>query len=60
MLTALRAAWRRYPDMRLGQLIGNAAGVTVDDPGTAEPYFVEDDLLLEGLRTIATGVARTE
>ena len=41
VLRVLEHYWRRYPDMRLGQIIGNFA------PG--DPYHFEDDALAEQL-----------
>jgi uncharacterized protein YihD (DUF1040 family) len=38
LLELIEAIWRRYPDMRLCQLIGNALP-------NGDPYFVEDDVL---------------
>ncbi len=38
MLDLVEDIWTRYPDMRLGQLIGNAIG-------EADAYYVEDDVL---------------
>lgn len=54
MLGALRAAWKRNPDMRLGQLIGNAARDTTRDNGFGhgeyrDPFNVEDDEMWAGL-----------
>lgn len=42
VLKELEAAWRANPDLRLGQLVVNAAG-------KADPFNVEDDQLLAGL-----------
>lgn len=36
VLSALRAYWLANPDLRLGQMVVNAAG-------TADPFYVEDD-----------------
>ena len=43
MLDAIRKLWYTYPDLRLGQLIGNVIPVGID------PYFIEDDKLLEAI-----------
>lgn len=57
MLALLRQAWERYPDQRLGQVIGNAAR----DPRKPEmedyrdPFNVEDDQMWAGLRNMAAG-----
>lgn len=40
MLTILGNLWKKYPDLRLGQLICNVYH---------NPYYVEDDTLIEGL-----------
>ncbi len=47
LLSELRAAWVADPDLRLGQLITIAAHPTEPQPLI---FYVEDDLLLEGLR----------
>lgn len=39
VLTALRAYWNANPDLRMGQIVVNAAG-------TRDPYNVEDDALM--------------
>lgn len=41
MLSALECYWRRYPDLRLGQIVGNFAA--------GDPYFYEDDPLIADL-----------
>jgi hypothetical protein len=41
MLAGLGALWKRYPDMRLGQLVVNLAR---DDAAT---FYVEDDVMAE-------------
>lgn len=38
VLTALRVYWNRYPDLRLGQIVGNMAD--------GDPYYIEDDVLV--------------
>ena len=58
MLTLLAAAWRRHPDQRLGQLIGNAARdpVAVNEFGHGEyrdPFNIEDDEMWAGLERLA-------
>lgn len=47
MLAAVEAAWRRDPDMRLGQLIGNAAWA--GGWRTTDLFLIEDDQMLAGL-----------
>jgi hypothetical protein len=49
VLLALSTAWRANPDLRLGQLVVNAAG-------DADPFYLEDDELLAGLNTVADGL----
>jgi hypothetical protein len=53
VLLAVSAAWRANPDLRLGQLLVNAAG-------DADPFYIEDDKLLAGLNTIADGLGYAE
>lgn len=48
LLAALRTYWLRNPDLRLGQIVGNLS------PG--DPYYVEDDELLDAL--MGLGVRR--
>ena len=48
ILTELAAIWNRYPDLRLGQLIGNVA------EGTAL-YYAEDDDLIAQLKAFYLG-----
>lgn len=47
MLRVLAAIWYTYPDLRLGQLIVNACPAGQDDP-----FYVEDDVLLDGLKKL--------
>jgi hypothetical protein len=49
LLLAVSAAWRANPDLRLGQLVVNAAG-------DSDPFYVEDEELLAGLNAIADGL----
>jgi uncharacterized protein YihD (DUF1040 family) len=48
VLAELAAYWSRHPDLRLGQLVVNAARRA----GVDDAYVVEDDRLLEGLRLL--------
>lgn len=63
VISALRAYWHAHPDMRLGQIISNAA--TPDTPGERrsrsewaqdrppfDPFYVEDDQILDGIRKL--------
>lgn len=38
VLEALRKAWEKHPDWRLGQVVSNALG-----PGPQDVFFPEDD-----------------
>jgi len=42
ILDQLRSCWLRYPDLRLGQLIIDAAGYD-------NPFFLEDDDLIKAI-----------
>ena len=42
-LDAIEKVWNKYPDWRLGQLIVNANG-------NRDPFYLEDDLLINKLR----------
>ena len=48
ILTALSNIWHKYPDMRLGQLIGNV----LEGPSL---YYVEDDGLVNALKDAYEG-----
>lgn len=48
LLAALREAWLRNPDQRLGQLLVNAADPKQPCP---ELFYLEDQVLLERLRS---------
>lgn len=49
LLTAIGAAWRANPELRLGQLLVSAAG-------DSDPFYIADDKLLAGLNAIAEGL----
>ena len=49
ILQEIGAIWRKYPDMRLGQLIGNV----LEGPSL---YYVEDDSLVKALKDMYEGV----
>lgn len=60
MLALVRRAWYANPDLRLGQLIGNAARdpVHLNSFGHGEyrdPFNVEDDDVWKGLEDLARG-----
>jgi hypothetical protein len=44
LLSLLQAYWKRYPDLRLGQLVGS---FTENDK---DPYFLEDEELIKKLK----------
>ena len=48
ILQEIGAIWHKYPDMRLGQLIGNV----LEGPGL---YYVEDDSLVKALKDMYEG-----
>lgn len=50
ILAELATYWKAHPDMRLGQIILNAA----DFGGPRPPYFTEDEQMLAGLRRLGT------
>jgi uncharacterized protein YihD (DUF1040 family) len=50
MIAALLAAWYRHPDLRLGQLVSSAAALSSN---TSDPFYVEDDKIIEGLKKLA-------
>ena len=47
MLEELKILWETHPDWRLGQLIVNISRAE----GFEDPFFVQDDRLLEIIRT---------
>lgn len=47
MIGVLREVWLREPDLRLGQLIFNAARIC--DADIDDIFFIEDDALRNGL-----------
>ncbi len=46
ILNLILEYWTCFPDMRLGQIIGNATGML----GASDPFYVEDDALEKVLR----------
>lgn len=48
----IRAAWQNFPEMRLAQLVSCAAHL-VSETDDDDPFFMEDNLLQEGLRVLA-------
>jgi hypothetical protein len=57
VLTVVRDVWRRYPDLRLGQLIVNA--VQTEEP-CSQVYSVEDAALVRKLESLAERWGRIE
>jgi hypothetical protein len=49
VLAALAKVWYKNPDWRLGQLVVNACGVPGRRDGGPDPFYIEDEALLEGL-----------
>ncbi|GAA4804562.1 DUF1040 family protein [Nocardioides caeni] len=51
-LARLGDAWRRQPDLRLGQLIYNAVAESANHPVDPFPdlFYIEDDVLTSALR----------
>jgi len=49
IIERLRSLWHTNPDLRLGQIIVNAFG-------TADPFYVEDELFILSLEIANLGV----
>ena len=49
VLNEIKNIWKKYPDLRLGQLICNV----VRDPAL---YYIEDDKLIEALKELYENV----
>jgi len=49
VIESLKEAWKTVPDWRLGQLIVNISRAA----GYSDPFFMEDDRLLEMIRKSA-------
>lgn len=58
VLAELRAAWKANPDMRLTQLVYNAANC--DSRSWSAVYQTEDDEVVEGLRGLVRREERAE
>ncbi len=50
LIDALRRVWRVSPDMRLGQIVVNAANPKEPAP---QVFYIEDDRMLDRLHTLA-------
>ena len=46
MIKLLSTIWAKYPELRLGQLIENAAGQQIDEP---DIFYMDDAELFKGL-----------
>lgn len=46
LLKLLEAYWKKYPDLRLGQIVGNIAWY---ERREYDPFFVEDDKVIDYL-----------
>lgn len=46
ILEQLEDYWEDHPDLRLGQIVSNIA----QKEGVDDPFFIEDEELLEGLK----------
>lgn len=51
ILAAIEAYWRKNPDMRLGQIVINAARFAAS---SCDPFYVEDAALIEGLKLLSS------
>ncbi len=50
VLSEISNIWKKYPDLRLGQLLSNAVCMSTEiDP--ANLFYVEDDKLIEMIKT---------
>lgn len=50
LLGLIKLLWIAYPDMRLGQLIYNAAAIT--GWGNKDIFYLEDDQLYRGIKEL--------
>ena len=51
IIVELQKAWLKCPDLRLGQLICSASYL-VDKNQKDDPFYVEDDKMLEGIKQL--------
>lgn len=51
ILSLLTAIWRDTPDLRLGQIVENARSLAAP-LSKADTFYVEDDIIEEGLRKL--------
>lgn len=47
-LRALAMYWHAHPDLRLGQIVSNAATLSTEFL-TPQPFYIEDDMLVAGI-----------
>lgn len=52
MLALVAEVWRKYPDLRLGQLIDDAAVLASGAGDAVSVFSIEDDVLANGLRRL--------
>lgn len=61
VLDAIREAWEQEPDMRLAQLLVNAAKAgSYEDISQSKLFYIEDEQILEGLKNIEKLKAQKE
>jgi hypothetical protein len=41
------ALWKKYPNLRFGQLVMNLQATISDNP---DPFYTEDDIMLQAIR----------
>jgi hypothetical protein len=58
MLAVLSQVWERNPDLRLGQIVVNAARCVKPMAPYPEVFYIEDDHLLQGLFKLLDGQKR--
>lgn len=51
-LAILGRVWYEHPDWRLGQVIANAVRAH-DGRANCDPFYIEDDDMVEALKTLA-------
>lgn len=53
ILSAIREYWMKNPDLRLGQIIANSKRA-YDGRLNCDPFYIEDDKLIEGLSRLGS------
>ena len=56
VLEALEEYWNKNPDLRLGQIIVNMGRAC----GYYDPFFVEDDIMLEAIKYFTQDAEQTQ